>query len=77
VTRLQAGSFPCRDKLYRFTKTSRLALGCTQLPFQWLLEALSPGIKWPGHEVNHSPASSARVKNGWNYTFMPINTFMV
>jgi len=77
VTRLRAGSFPCRDKLYLFTKKSRLALGCTQLPYQWLLEALSPGIKRPVREVNHSPTSSAKVKNGWNYTSMPINAFMV
>jgi hypothetical protein len=25
-------------------------------------------VKWPGHEVNYSPTSSARVKNEWSYT---------
>jgi hypothetical protein len=23
-----------------------------------------PGVKWPGHEADHSPPSSAEVKNG-------------
>jgi hypothetical protein len=27
-----------------------------------------PGVKWPGREVNHSPASSAKIKNEWSYT---------
>jgi len=27
----------------------------------------SPGIKLQGREADHSPASSARVKNEWNY----------
>jgi hypothetical protein len=26
------------------------------------------GIKWPGREPDHSPASSAEVNNGWRYT---------
>jgi hypothetical protein len=34
---------------------------------QWVLKAVSPGAKWPWHDVNHSPASSAEVKNEWNY----------
>jgi hypothetical protein len=77
VTRLEAGSFPCRGKRYLFTKTSRLALGCTQYTFQWVLGALSPGIKRPGREVDHSFTSSDKVKNEWSYTYMPINAFMV
>jgi hypothetical protein len=27
-----------------------------------------PGVKWPGHEADHSPPSSAKVKNVWSYT---------
>jgi hypothetical protein len=30
-----------------------------------------PGIKLPGREVNHSPPSSAEVKNEWGYTSVP------
>jgi hypothetical protein len=26
-----------------------------------------PGVKWPGHEVNHSYSSGAEVKNEWSY----------
>jgi hypothetical protein len=37
------GSTTSRGKRYLFTKTIRLALGSTQLPFQWVQGALSPG----------------------------------
>jgi len=30
-----------------------------------------PGIKWLGHEVDHSPKSRTEVKNGRSYTFIP------
>jgi hypothetical protein len=29
------------------------------------------GVKWVGHEADDSPPSSAKVKNEWNYTYMP------
>jgi len=31
--------------------------------------ALYWGIKWPGCEADHSPLSSAKVKNYWSYTY--------
>ena len=31
----------------------------------------SIGVKWLGHDVNHSSPSSADVKNEWSYTFAP------
>jgi len=37
-------------------------MGPTQLPIQWVPGALSLGIKWPGPEADHSPPSSAEVK---------------
>jgi hypothetical protein len=40
---------------------SRTALGPTQ-PIQWIPGALSLGVKRPGREDNHSPPSSAEVK---------------
>jgi hypothetical protein len=40
----------------------RTALGPAQLPIQWVPRALSTGIKRPGREADHSPASSAEVK---------------
>ena len=30
-----------------------------------------PRVKWPLREVNHSPPSSAEVKNKWSYTSTP------
>jgi hypothetical protein len=30
-----------------------------------------PGIKLPGREADHSPPSSAEVKNAWSYTSTP------
>jgi len=35
-----------------------------------------PGVKLLGHEANHSPPSSAEVKNAWNYTPTPPTVFM-
>jgi len=41
---------------------SRPALGPTQLPIHWVPAALSVGLKWLGHEADHSPPSSAHIK---------------
>jgi hypothetical protein len=51
-----------------FTSTpgSRLALRSTQTP-----GALSLGVKWPGHEADHSSPSSDQVKNGCSYISTP------
>jgi len=50
---------------------SRLALGSTQPPIQWVTEAPSLGVKWLGHEADHSLPSSAKVKNVCSYTSLP------
>jgi len=39
-------------------------------------EVLSPAVKRLGHEADHSPASSAKVKNAWGYTSTSQNVFM-
>jgi hypothetical protein len=44
------------------------ALGPTQPPIQWVLGALSLGVKQPGCEADNSPPSSAEGKNTWSYT---------
>jgi hypothetical protein len=44
--------------IFLFTM-SRTALGPTQPPIQRVPQALSLGVKWPGHEADHSPPSSA------------------
>jgi hypothetical protein len=45
-----------------FFTVSRPALGPTQPPIQWITEAVSLGVKRPGREADHSPPSSAEVK---------------
>jgi hypothetical protein len=45
-----------------FFTASRTALGSTQPPIQCVQGALSLGVKRPGREADHSPPSSAEVK---------------
>jgi hypothetical protein len=59
-----------------FTTASRPTLGPTQPPIQWVPGALSLGVKVSGREADHSPSSSAEVKNAWSYTSAPQYTFM-
>jgi hypothetical protein len=46
-------------------------------PIQWVPGALSPGVKRPGCQANHSPQTSAEVKKIWIYTSTPPYAFMV
>jgi len=55
--------FPVGMGIFLFSTVSKLDLGPTQPPIQWVLEALSGGLKQPVHEADHSPPSSAKVKN--------------
>jgi hypothetical protein len=48
--------------IFLFTTVSRKALGPTQPPIQWVPGGLSLGVKQLGHEADHSPPSSAKVK---------------
>jgi len=57
-----------------FSTGARLALELTQPPNQWVLEALSPGIKHPEHEPDHSTPSSTKVKKAHS---LPLVSFMV
>jgi hypothetical protein len=52
-----------RDGWPRNWGSARLQLGPTSSPVQWVPGTLSPGVKWPGLETNHSAPSSAEVKN--------------
>jgi hypothetical protein len=55
-------------KVYLLFKSSIPNLGHTQPSIQWAKEALSPGVKRPKREADHSPPSSAEVKNKLSYT---------
>jgi len=41
-----------------------------------LLLSLGPEVKRSGREADHSPPSSAEVKNAWSYTATPQYVFM-
>jgi hypothetical protein len=70
------GSFPGRAKIFIFSITIRLALGLTQPSSQWVPGALSPGVKRPGRYADHSPPSSAEVKNGGTIPPLPQYVFV-
>jgi len=56
---------------FLFTAVSRPAPGPTQVPIQWAPGALSPQLKRPAREADHSPPSSTVVKNARRYTSTP------
>jgi len=56
--------------MFIFATVSRTDLGPTQ-PIQWVLGAVTPGVKRPEREANTSPPSSAKIKDAWSYTFTP------
>jgi hypothetical protein len=65
-------SIPSRIKNSLFSTLSRPVLRPTQPPIQWVLGALSPGVKRPVRQSDHSPLTSAEVKNTWIYTSTPL-----
>jgi hypothetical protein len=69
------------DKVFRTAGViliaSRPTLGPAQHHIQWVLGALSPGVKRLWHEADHSPPSSAKVKKRWSYTSTLPYVFMV
>jgi hypothetical protein len=67
---------PGRIKNFLFS-TSRLALGPTQPPVQWVWGAASRGGKsGRGVKLTTQRPTSAEVKNVWLYASTPPNTFM-
>jgi hypothetical protein len=59
--------FPTEGGNFLFDTVSRPALGSTQPPIKWVPGTLSLEVKRPGREADHSPPSSAEVKNAWSY----------
>jgi hypothetical protein len=55
-------SSPGRGKNFLFSMSSKLALGPTQPPIQWVTGTLSPEVRQPGREGDHSPPINAEVK---------------
>jgi hypothetical protein len=50
---------------------AQTALRPTQTPMKWAPEALFPGVKLQGLPADHSPPSSAEIKNGGAITPLP------
>jgi hypothetical protein len=51
--------------------TYRTSLGPIHHPIQWVQRALSLGVKRLDRETDHSPPSSAEVRNAWSYISTP------
>jgi hypothetical protein len=52
------------QEVFLYSTAPGPTLGPTQPPIQCIQGALSPEVKQAGYEADHSPASSAEVKNG-------------
>jgi len=66
VTRLRTGrtrfGSQKKQQFFLFTTAWRPTLRSTQPLIRWIPGALSPGIKLMGCEADHSPQSSAKLK---------------
>jgi hypothetical protein len=69
-------SSPGRIKNLFFSTPSRPPLGPTQPPIKWVPGDLSPGVKQPGREADHSSPTSTKVKKTWVYTSTPTYVFI-
>jgi hypothetical protein len=56
---------------FLFSSTPRPSLEPMKTLIQWATRILSPAVNPIWFEANHSPASSAKVKNTWSYTSIP------
>jgi hypothetical protein len=70
-------SRPGMGKIFSpFSEMSTPILGPTKLPIQWAMGTLSPGVKRPGRETDHSLPTSAEVKKMWIYISIPPYVYM-
>jgi hypothetical protein len=66
-----------RVKNFNFSISSSPALRSAHPPIEWLLWAISVGLKWKGLETDHSPPTNVEVKETRIYTSTPPYAFMV
>jgi hypothetical protein len=66
---------PSSDKRF-LSKTLISTLGPMQPPVQWAPASFSPGLKWPGHAADHSPALVPMLRMCGTVTLLPLNAFM-
>jgi hypothetical protein len=65
---------PCKAK--NFLHVVQIGSGVHTASYTVGTGALSPGIKRPGCEADHSPATSGEVKKMWTYISTPPYVFM-
>ena len=58
-------------EIWYFCKTAQTGSGSYPDCYSMGSRILTLGVKWPGHEVDHSPLSSAEVKSEWSYNSSP------
>jgi hypothetical protein len=58
--------------IFLYATVSRPAPGPTQHPIQWVLGSLSLGVRRPGREADHSPPSSAEIKECVELAIRPV-----
>jgi len=68
------GSIP---GIFLLTTVSRPALGPTLPPMKWVPCVVFLQVKQQGHDTDHSPPSSAEVKNVWSHTSTLEHVFLV
>jgi hypothetical protein len=70
------GSIPGKGKIFVFSTTTRLDLGLVQPPIQWVPGTITPGLRRPRREADHSPPTSGEVKKTLIYKSTPPYAFM-
>jgi hypothetical protein len=70
------GSIPGRGKIFLYSTAARLALEPTPLLSNGYRWRFPSGVKWPECEVDHSPPSSAEVRNCGVIRPVPPSVFM-
>jgi hypothetical protein len=73
---MDRGSSPGGVRIFSSPNRPDRLWGATQPPIEWVQGALSPRIKRPGREAEHSPPTSAEVKKIWIYTSTPLYAFV-
>lgn len=48
-----------------------------QLPIRWVPAVISPRLKRPVREADHSPVPSTEIKTDWIYTSNPLKAFII
>jgi hypothetical protein len=69
--RRPAFDFRQGKEILLFSTVSRRVLGPTQPPIRRVPATLSPGLKRPGREADHSPPTSAEAKNSGAIPVLP------